>query len=143
MRTFALVVTLFVVACQRQPPPAPPAAPAAPAVDPALARLPLVARLEREAHARPTGTPRTEDVLAAFARGGLKVEPPQQVLASVIGAAYCTSAATDKGAVVAVCEYPAEDAARRGLEYSRQTFDRLVPGRRLYVNRKKIGRAHV
>jgi hypothetical protein len=132
MRHFALVAVLL-VACTRSSAPPP-----APIVDPDVVRLPLPARLQREAQARPTGTPRAEEVMAALERGGLALEGHQQVLASTVGAAYCTSAVTPKGVAVAVCEYPAEDQARRGLEYSHRTFDRLIPGRRLLLNRKTM-----
>jgi hypothetical protein len=55
-----------------------------------------------------------------------------------VGAAYCTSAGTANGLAVAVCEYPEEEAARKGMEYSHRVFDRLIPGRRLLVNRKTM-----
>jgi hypothetical protein len=60
------------------------------------------------------------------------------VLASTVGAAYCTSAGTPRGLAVAVCEFPGTDEARKGMEYSHRVFDRLVPGRRLLVNRKTM-----
>jgi len=132
MRKLLLVATL-VAACHREKP-----APEAPPVDPEMINLPLGARLAREAGARPTGTPRAEEVLAALARGGLTVEGQKQVLASTVGAAYCASAGTPRGLAVAVCEYPAEAAARQGMEYSHRVFDRLIPGRRLLVNRKTL-----
>jgi hypothetical protein len=131
MRKLLLALLVF-SACHKE-------APAArPPVDPANAQLPLVARLEREARTRPTGTPRAEEVLAAFARNGIPVEGAMQVLASTVGAAYCTSAGTPQGLAIAVCEFPAEALARQGLEYSHRTFDALIPGRRLLLNRKTL-----
>jgi hypothetical protein len=134
MRTSLLALVLFAsLACTRSStPPAPPPA------DPDAFALPLAARLDREAHRRPPGTPTAEEVLAALVRAGLPLERTQQVLASTVGAAYCSSAVTEKGVAVAVCEYPAEDAARRGLEYSHRAFDRLIPGRRLLLNRSTM-----
>jgi hypothetical protein len=132
MRKYLLLLAL-VAACRREAP-----APTPPPVDPEMFRLPLAARLDREARARPTGTPRVEEVLAALERGGLTLQGAQQVLASTVGASYCQSAATPGGVAVAVCEYSAEDVARRGLEYSHRTFDRLIPGRRLLLNRKTL-----
>jgi hypothetical protein len=132
MRKLFFVIALL-SACHRQPP-----LPQAPPVDPEAVRLPLGDRLAREAGARPTGTPRAEEVLAALARAGLTVEGQQQVLASTVGAAYCTSAGTARGAAIAVCEYPGEQAAKEGMEYSHRVFDRLIPGRRLLVNRKTM-----
>jgi hypothetical protein len=129
----SLLALVLLASCSR-----PSAPPPAPAVDPEAFNLPLAGRLDREAHRRPTGTPTAEEVMAALARGGLSLERRQQVLASTVGAAYCSSAVTGKGVAVAVCEYPAEDAARRGLEYSHRTFDRLIPGRRLLLNRKTM-----
>jgi hypothetical protein len=131
MRTsiFFLVAAL-VVSCHRQAPPS------APAADPATFNLPLGERLVREAKARPSGTPRAEQVMAALERGGWRLERNLQVLASPVGASYCSSAITPRGVAVAVCEYAAEDAARRGLEYSHRAFDPIIPGRRLVLNRK-------
>jgi hypothetical protein len=128
-RHLALAITL--TACAR--PPEPPAA-----LDPDLARLPLPARLAREAQSRPTGTPRLEEVIAALTRNGLAVERVQQVLGSTIGASFCASAATRQGTGVAVCEFASEDIARRGMSYSRQIFDRLIPGRTLALNHKTL-----
>jgi hypothetical protein len=132
MRKLCLVVVLL-SACHREKP-----APQAPPLDPEVLRLPLADRLAREAGARPTGTLRAEEVMAALTRGGLALEGGKQVLASTVGAAYCTSAGTAKGLAVAVCEYPEEEAARKGMEYSHRAFDRLIPGRRLLVNRKTM-----
>jgi hypothetical protein len=128
-----LLVAVLVAACHREKP-----APQAPPVDPEIVRLPLAARLAREAGARPGGTVRAEEVMAALRKGGLPLTAPQQVLASTVGAAYCASAGTARGVAVAVCEYPAEEAARQGMEYSHRVFDRLIPGRRLLVNRKTL-----
>jgi hypothetical protein len=128
-----LFSVLLVSACHREAP-----APMKPALDPASAQLPLGARLQREAGSRPTGTPRAEEVLAAFTRQGLAIEGTMQVLASTVGAAYCASAGTPQGLAIAVCEYPAEAEARQGMEYSRRTFDRLIPGRRLLLNHKTL-----
>jgi hypothetical protein len=132
-KSLSVLVLVLVSSCARQSAPPPP-----PPVDPDTFNLPLAARLDREAHRRPAGTPTAEQVLAALVRGGLPLERHQQVLASTVGAAYCTSAVTEQGVAVAVCEYPAEDAARRGLAYSHQAFDRLIPGRRLLLNRKTL-----
>jgi hypothetical protein len=128
-----IALALLFAACSRTSAPEPP-----PALDEEVARLPLPARLAREAQSRPAGTPRAEEVMAALGRGGLSLERPQQVLGSTIGAAFCASAATIRGTAVAVCEFTSEEIARRGLAYSRRTFDRLIPGRSLAVNRKTL-----
>jgi hypothetical protein len=128
-----LFSVLLLSACHREA-----AVPMKPAVDPANAQLPLAARLQREAAARPTGTPRAEEVLAAFVRQGIPIEGTMQVLASTVGAAYCASAGTPRGLAIAVCEFPAEAEARQGMEYSHRTFDKLIPGRRLLLNHKTM-----
>ena len=137
----SIALLLLVAACHRSSTSSPASAPALaaePTIDAETAGLPLVARLEREARARPTGTPSVEAVMAALERGGLALAERQQVLASTVHAAYCTIAVTPRGAALSVCEYAAEDSARRGLEYSHQVFDRLIPGRRLLLNRKTM-----
>jgi hypothetical protein len=133
-----LLVSVLSAACHRASPTASPAPAPQPTVDPQVARLPLGARLEREAHSRPTGTPSVEAVMAALSRGGLSLAGQQQVLASTVLASYCTIAVTGKGAVLSVCEYPAEEAARRGLDFSHRTFDRIIPGRQLSLNHKTM-----
>jgi len=135
MRQLLLLVVLC-AACRHETPAA--STPAAPPVDPELLRLPLGERLEREAKSRPAGALRAEEVLTALTRGGIAVEGARQVLASTVGAAYCASAGTPRGVAIAVCEYPAEEAAQKGLEYSHRAFDRLIPGRRLLLNRKTM-----
>jgi hypothetical protein len=130
-KTPLLALALALTACTRHP--EPPVA-----LDPDLARLPLPARLAREAQSRPGGTPRSEEVLAALTRNGLAALRVQQVLGSTIGASFCVSGATARGTGLAVCEFASEEIARQGLSYSRQAFDRLVPGRTLALNRKTL-----
>ena len=122
------LLSLTLISCRERPPAEPPAP------DPEVLRLPLGERLAREANARPPGAVRVEQVLSALERGGITVARRRQVLATTLGAAYCASAVTTTGVALSLCEYPAADVARRGLEYSRRTFDRLIPDRRLLVN---------
>jgi hypothetical protein len=146
MRTPVLVLSLLCLApslgCgarkEAPPPPAATPPPAAPAPDPALARLSLMERLQRESAARPAGTPRPEDVQAALGSHGITLERWKQVLATPVGARFCMAGETPHGLGVAVCEYGSEAEAARGLGYSRATFDRLIPNRRLSVNRKTL-----
>ena len=122
---------LLLGACQRTPPaqgvpppaaaprpletsaPAPPPARSAPALPPLLAY-----RLAQEAQARPTGTPRAEEVLAALQEAGLALDARQQYLGSTSGARYCYGARSGHGLQLSVCEYAAPreaQAARRRL----------------------------
>jgi hypothetical protein len=120
----ALTLLASVAACSARPAPAPPPVQGAT----------LGERLAREAATRPAGALRAERVANALAAGGLPVAPLKQVLARTVGARYCAATHTDAGLGVAVCEFASEADAARGLAYSRETFDRLVPGRRLARN---------
>jgi hypothetical protein len=98
---------------------------------PASGRLSIVDRLGREAQTRPTAPVRAEAVADALAARGLPLERWKQVLASPIGARFCMAGQTAAGCVVAVCEFGNEAEANAGLDYSHQTFDRLIPNRSL------------
>jgi len=136
----SLAAALAVAACTARAPsgavsaatattaaPPPPAAAAAPAGG----RLDLGQRLAREAALRPGSGLRIEAVARAFAGAGLTLGPLHQVLARTVGARYCAAARSPAGSALALCEFADEAEAARGLDYSRATFDRLVPGRRL------------
>jgi len=130
------VFALFAAAsCSRpEAPPAPPVpAPAA-----GGERLTLVERLTREAESRPAGALRAEDVASAFQRAGIDLPPMKQVLARTVGARFCMSSLTAAGLGVAVCEFTDDGEAARGLDYSRRTFDRLIPDRRLVRNHRTV-----
>jgi hypothetical protein len=133
-----LLIFVLTFACHRPGAPPAPATPSVPDPDPDLARLPIPARLAREAQRRPAGTPRVEEVMAALGQGGVPVERVRQVLASTIGASFCAAGSTAAGTTVAVCEFPSEEVARRGMSTSHQLFDRLIPGRTLVLNRKTL-----
>jgi hypothetical protein len=124
-------LALALAACERRP-----AAPAvglsAPAPTPeAGPRLSLLERLELERTSRPAAHPPVEAVAAALVGKGLPLERWKQVLASPIGARFCMAGQTAQGNVVSVCEYGDEQQAARGLTYSKETFDRLIPNRTL------------
>ena len=124
-----LVSSLALAACDRRlsaPPPV--AAPVAPAPGP---RLSLSERLDEERITRPAAHPPVEAVAAALAGKGVPLERWKQVLGSPIGARYCMAGQTGQGNVVAVCEFADDAQAERGIAYSRQTFDRLIPNRTL------------
>ena len=149
-RTFPVLLVALTVgstaltACapRAQPsPPAPPnlvapvaAAPAAPPIEaPSLGGL-----LARERGARLPATPAVEQVASAIQRAGVTLPPLKQVLARTVGARYCAASATAIGLAVAVCEFGSEDEAARGLAFSHDTFDRLIPGRTLARNRTTV-----
>jgi len=93
--------------------------------------LTLQDRLAREAASRPSGAISAEAVAAALSDAGVPVGALKQVLARPVGARYCALARTAAGLVVSVCEFEDDAGAARGVDLSRRTFDRLIPGRRL------------
>ncbi|HVR62957.1 MAG TPA: hypothetical protein VMU50_13730 [Polyangia bacterium] len=141
----ALSIVLFAASCgnreraAEKPAVATAPAPAAPAVS---APLPdgrtLAERLTAEAESRPAGALRAEAVAAALQNAGVGVRPLKQVLASAIGARFCMAAPAESGLGVAVCEFASDAEAARGLAYSRQTFDRLIPNRNLLRNHATV-----
>jgi len=135
-RMFHLIslAAILTTACRTRPVPAPaPAAAPVPAPAPAPAEGPLTLqdRLAREAASRPSGVISAEAVAAALSDAGVPVGALKQVLARPVGARYCALARTAAGLVVSVCEFEDDAGAARGVDLSRRTFDRLIPGRRL------------
>ena len=136
MRPYPVLTLLLLGACQR-PAPAEPPAPAAATPRKASASAPLppllALRLAQEAEARPTGTPRTEEVLAALQRAGLTLGEPQQYLASSSGARYCYGARSERGLRLSGCEYADVASARA----ARQRVLRALgsPERAVLLNR--------
>ena len=150
-RNRLVAVLLFTTACHSSPPNRPttrgvattpslvaPATPKAPSAAAPAARLTLAERLAQEVAARPDSAPPTEVIEAALARAGLQIAQWRQVLASTVGAAYCRAGHTPRGVAVALCQYPDEASAARGLTYSHGTFDRLIPNRELRLNRTTL-----
>jgi len=133
----ALVLTsMLAAACHKHPtPPSPPPPTASqPAVaEPAPAEGPLTLneRLAREAASRPSGAVPAETVAARLSAAGVPIGALKQVLARPLGARYCALARTASGLVVSLCEFDDDAQAARGVDLSRKTFDRLIPGRRL------------
>jgi hypothetical protein len=139
----ALALTsLLIVACHARPTPPSPAPPLTPAPAPAAAApaaveepLTLNERLAREAASRPPGVIPAERVAAALSSGGVPIGSLRQVLARPVGARYCALGRTASGLVVSVCEFDDDAQAARGVDLSRRTFDRIIPGRRLVHKR--------
>jgi hypothetical protein len=131
-----VVIALGTAACSRSQSSVPASAADSwpPELNPEIARMPLADRLAREAAGRSQVRPRGEDVLAAFRTRGFPVVRSRQVLASPLGAQFCLAGVTEQGLVLAVCEFGDEASARKGLEFSRRTFDRRIPGRSLHLN---------
>lgn len=138
-------------ACRPRPkdaPPAPPAAvpagaaaatPARRAEAPAPTPTPtLGGLLASELETRPAVTPAVEQVASALQQAGVTLTPMKQVLARTVGARYCAASTTSTGLAVAVCEFASDAEADRGIAFSRRTFDRLIPGRRLARNRMTV-----
>lgn len=123
-----LVVSLGVVGCKKEQPPA--AAVAEPPIakrEPARAVLPtdpraLMATLQREARERVEGAARVETVVDVLKKGGVALAGLKQVLAATVQARYCVAGHTPEGRAVAVCEYESADAAQKGRRYSLTSF---------------------
>ncbi len=115
-----------------------PPRPAKPATDPALGPLSLMERLGHEASHRPQVRANPERLASALAAGGLALERWKQVLGSPIGARFCMAGQTTGGTVVSVCEFAGEPEAAAGLDYSRATFDKLIPHRSLIRNQAAV-----
>jgi hypothetical protein len=90
-------------------------------------------KLENEKGARPTDTPKAEDVYAALGKNGLPIREERQHVASIFGAKYCLGG---KSGVLAysVCEYESPEAAKSGRDMSLKTL--AVPNRAIFVNKK-------
>ena len=133
-----LTSTLAAACHKHAAPPSPPPPPTAsqPAVaEPVSAAvegpLTLNERLAREAASRPSGALPAETVAAKLSAAGVPIGALKQVLARPLGARYCALARTASGLVVSLCEFDDDAQAARGVDLSRKTFDRLIPGRRL------------
>ena len=144
LHVMALTLVLTAACSTRSAPPSPssppPASSAAAAPTPSLSvaaaaasegPLSLNERLAREAAGRPSGVISAETVAATLSAAGVPVGALKQVLARPLGARYCALARTASGLVVSVCEFDDDAQAARGVDLSRKTFDRLIPGRRL------------
>lgn len=138
---FVLVLTsMLTAACHTRPTPLPASQPAAPEEAAAVAPVPpagvegpltLNERLAREAASRPSGVLSAETIAAKLSAAGVPIGALKQVLARPLGARYCALARTASGLVVSLCEFDDDAQAARGVDLSRKTFDRLIPGRRL------------
>ena len=126
-----LLVAACSAACGRSPAVAPEPSPPSPPAHPSLTHLPLPERLATEARTRPAAPVRAEDLRRAVEAAGIPLPHWRQVLAGTIGARYCMVGQTTAGLALALCEFSDADSAARGLDYSRATFDRLIPGRQL------------
>jgi hypothetical protein len=137
----ALVLTsTLAAACHKRPTPPSPPTPPPTASPPAVAEAPPAAvegpltlneRLAREAASRPSGALPAETVAAKLSAAGVPIGALKQVLARPLGARYCALARTASGLVVSLCEFDDDAQAARGVDLSRKTFDRFIPGRRL------------
>lgn len=72
----------------------------------------LFGALKFEAGHRPSGTPRYEDILAAWNEGGVAVSARRQTLGHTMGARFCHTAGTAIGVHLVVCEYESEAVAQ-------------------------------
>jgi len=125
-------VPASVAASPVRAPPPPPAGDASwgPA-DPKDRLLDLQGRFVKEAANRPKGTPRVEDVLAAFKKAGFTLEDEKQHLASPYHASYCVGAKAQPGIAMSVCEYTEPTAAAKGKGESEKM---PIENREVYLN---------
>jgi hypothetical protein len=106
--------------------------------DPEAVKLPLGERLRREASRRPEARLHVDELLQTLASEGLELLRTRQVLAAPLAADYCVSGLSGSGLALSLCEFADADAAQRGLSRSHMTFDRLIPGRTLLLNRATL-----
>lgn len=147
-RGLSLVATaallMGAVGCKRKfdapPEVAPPASTARPPEGVGLdgVNMPVSQLLGTERESRPTGTPKTEQVFAAFQQAGLTLTNKTQVLGRTIGARFCENAHTPSGVVFSVCEFNDAATASRGRDYSLRTFGKALPDRDLLIKDKTL-----
>jgi len=133
-----------IAACKKSPPPEASAADAgsltmavaAPSGSALFGRgsASLGERFDVEAHSRPAGTPKAEDVFAAFEKAGFPVTDRKQTLASTVSARYCVQGTTKNNVTVSVCEYEGEAAAAAGRDASVKAFA-AVQNRDVFVRK--------
>ncbi|HTU63170.1 MAG TPA: hypothetical protein VMF89_32140 [Polyangiales bacterium] len=142
-----MVCGLFLLAACSDPKPArepavkPAAVQPAPVSQPAsqiVQSLPLGQRLARESDLHPSARRHAENLLSHFHQNGVTLLRIKQVLAETLGADYCASSVSTSGIGVVVCEFGDATAAERGLKISHDTFDRILPGRTLLVQRSTM-----
>ena len=122
------------VAAANATPPSTLPAPGSPASRPVLT---LGDRLEVERDRKVEGTPKAEDVYAAFEKAGLALSEKKQHVARVFGAQYCLGAKGAGDTAFSVCEYDSPENAATGRETSKKAFE-VVPNRELVLNKKTI-----
>jgi hypothetical protein len=98
----------------------------------------LPERLARELARRPAQAIRGEDLVAALVQQEVDVLRTRQVLATPIGARYCTLLESAHGVGASVCEFSDASGARAGAELSRARFDALLPGRLLVARESTL-----
>ena len=89
------------------------------------------ALFQTEAAARPTGTIRAEDAIAAFRKDGIQVDEVKQHLGRPYGARYCVGATSGNVVALSVCEYVDPEAAKSGAATSEKI---PLPNREIRIN---------
>ena len=75
---------------------------------------------QTEAAARPTGTIRVEDAVAAFRKDGIQIDDVKQHLARPYGARYCVGTKLSNLVAISLCEYVDTTAAKAGVAVSQK-----------------------
>ena len=84
-----------------------------------------------EAAARPSGTIKVEDALAAFRKDGVALDQVRQHLGRPYGARYCVGAVSGTAIALSVCEYIDAEAAKSGTASSRKI---VLENREIQIN---------
>jgi hypothetical protein len=93
----------------------------------------LAALFRAEGAHRADGSPRVDDVVAAFSSAGVPVLGLRQHLAKPFGATYCAGAEAAEGVVLSLCEYASAEAAVKGRSDSAKSLA-TIPNRQVMQN---------
>ncbi len=86
---------------------------------------------QNELAARPTGTIKVEDALAAFKKDGIELGDVRQHLGRPYGARYCVGGMSGTDIAISLCEYIDPAAAKAGAERSRKI---VLANREIRIN---------
>lgn len=145
MRALIVVIVVTALACQKErvqsgtsgaPSQSAFAAPSAAPQPPSSKPLgtSIGGMLQAEQLARPSGTPRAEDVIAALGKDGVVVEDVKQHLGAPVGAKYCVGGTTKNGVAMSICEYESATAAEAGRATSQKAFG-AIEGREIFLRK--------
>lgn len=100
--------------------------------------LPLAQRLMLEASEHPEARQNVDRFLKSLQDAGIKMTRTHQALARPLSARYCATALTAAGLGLSMCAFADESAAQQGRALSQRSFDALIPGRTLLVDKANL-----